>query len=281
MAQYDQQYTPSASPPALRPSRLAAVLLLDLLIVVAALLATALGLVALIVAFRVMQQGLSPGEVAGLSRADQLRLIGVDGILLVLIVQNIIFIGVPLVRTRLIRREPLASIGLQAPRPLRLTLIGLGLGVLLLVGNAVIGALFASAGIRQNQADQYPLFAGDYLGQALFMLGAAVIVPIGEEVLFRGYVFHTLRRMFADARWGLVGAYLLSSAVFGVAHSLAATEGVVALIIPTMLLGLALAWVVNRTGSLIPAIIAHAMNNGVALLALVTCINNPGMCPGL
>jgi membrane protease YdiL (CAAX protease family) len=219
--------------------------------------------------------------VAGLSRADQLRLIGVDGILLVLIVQNIIFIGVPLVRTRLIRREPLASIGLQAPRPLRLTLIGLGLGVLLLVGNAVIGALFASAGIRQNQADQYPLFAGDYLGQALFMLGAAVIVPIGEEVLFRGYVFHTLRRMFADARWGLVGAYLLSSAVFGVAHSLAATEGVVALIIPTMLLGLALAWVVNRTGSLIPAIIAHAMNNGVALLALVTCINNPGMCPGL
>jgi membrane protease YdiL (CAAX protease family) len=38
---------------------------------------------------------------------------------------------------------------------------------------------------------------------------------------------------------------------------------------------------VRRTGSLLPSIVAHALNNGVALLALVTCVNNPGICPGI
>jgi hypothetical protein len=37
----------------------------------------------------------------------------------------------------------------------------------------------------------------------------------------------------------------------------------------------------HRTGSLIPCIIAHAMNNSVGLLALVVCVNSPGICPNI
>lgn len=283
MAQYDQQYTGSVvdqeRPRA--PRKLAADLLLDLLIIAIVVVVAAFGMVAAIVAVRAVQLGLEPAEIARLSRGEQLQLIGSVGMFLVLVVQNWLFVAVPVIRTRLLRREPLATIGLRAPEPLRLILFGLGLGLLVLIANAILGLTFSSLGIRQNQSEQYPLFAGDYAGQALFMLGAAVLVPIGEEVLFRGYVFSVLRRIGQGRRWGLPAAYLLSALLFGVAHSLAATEGVIALIVPTVVMGLALAWGVQRTGSLLPSIIAHGVNNGVALLALVTCINNPGICPGV
>ena len=39
--------------------------------------------------------------------------------------------------------------------------------------------------------------------------------------------------------------------------------------------------VVDSTGSLIPGIIAHAINNGVVLVSLLICINIPGTCPNL
>jgi uncharacterized protein len=282
MAHYDQSFVAplGGTPSQPTPRRLALVLALDLLLIVLAWVVTAVIVLVAVVGLRAVQQGMGLGDLAELGRDGMLRLVGVDGILLALVVQNAIFAGVPLLRTRVVRREPLASIGLHAPRPLRLIGYGIAAGVLLLIANAAIGSLFASFGVRQNQADQYPLFAGDFLGQALFMLGAAVIVPIGEEILFRGYIFHTLRRIGAGMNWGLPLAFVLSALLFGLAHALAATEGVVALIVPTFVMGLGLAWVVHRTGSVLPSIIAHAMNNGVALLALVTCVNNPGLCPG-
>lgn len=280
MAEYDHTLAP---PPVqlAPPRRLALELALDLLIIAVAWVVTSIAVGLAVLVARALMQGLSLADLGGLGNEGVLALMGADGVLLALLVQNAIFVGVPLLRTRLLRREPLATIGLRAPAPLRLTLYGLGLGALLLAANAALGALFASFGVRQNQAEQYPLFAGDYLGQALFMLGAAVVVPVGEEVLFRGYVFHTLRRIGAGTAWGLPVAFLLSAALFGVAHALAATQDVVALVIPTTVMGLGLAWAVHRTGSLLPCIIAHAMNNGVALLALAACVNNPGLCQGV
>jgi membrane protease YdiL (CAAX protease family) len=281
MTQYDQPLAApliGLTPPT--PRRLALELLLDLLIIAVAVVVISFGLVGALLGVRAVQQGLSPADIAALGQDGMLRLLGVDGVLLALVAQNAVFVGVPLVRSRL-RGEPVAAIGLQARQPLRLALLGLGLGALLLVANALLGALFVSLGVRQNQVEQYPLFAGDYLGQAMFMLGAALVVPIGEEVLFRGYLFHTLRRIGAGTAWGLPVAYAVSAAAFGVAHALAATQGVAALVVPTIVMGLALAWAVQRTGSLLPSIVAHSLNNGVALLALVTCVNNPGMCPGV
>lgn len=283
MTQYGQQYgvPPLGLPPVPAPRRLVLELVLDLVILVIAVIVTAIGLIGAIIAVRMATQGLSAAEVARLGATDQLALLGAGGVLLVVLAQNALFVAVPVLRTRLLRREPLAAIGLQAPQPLRLVLFGFGLGALLLAGNVLLGLLFSSFGIRQNQAEQYPLFAGDYLGQALFLLGVGLIAPIGEEVLFRGYVFNTLRRIGAGSAWGLPAAYLLSALLFGAAHVLSATEGVIALIVPTIVMGIALAWSVHRTGSLVPSIIAHAINNSVALLALVTCVNNPGICPGV
>jgi membrane protease YdiL (CAAX protease family) len=123
------------------------------------------------------------------------------------------------------------------------------------------------------------LFPGDYLGQALFFFGAAILAPIGEEVLFRGYLFGSLRRLAGDSRAGIVIAYSVSALVFALAHSLAASEGVIALLVPSFLIGLVFAWGFDRSGSLLPGIVAHALNNSIAFAALLTCINNPGVCP--
>ena len=181
-----------------------------------------------------------------------LRLLGSGGVFLILLAQNAIFVAVPIMRVALLRREPLSEIGFALRRPLQLIGLGLGLGILVLIGNVILGYIFRRFGIEQNQAAQYPLFQGDYAGQALFLLGAAVLAPIGEETLFRGYVFNAIRQTFQSRSWGVPLAYLVSAFGFMIAHSLSATEGLIGLLIPTFLMGLALAWAMRRTGSLLP-----------------------------
>lgn len=278
MVEYEAQYT--AAPPPGRPRwRLLGALALDLALILAATLAMSVVVVGLFVAVRVALQGATLGDSATLTQTELLRLIGVDGILVVIVLQNLLFVAVPIIRVRWLQREPLTLLGLQADRPVRLVLLGMGLGVLVLIANALLSLAFASIGIRQNQAAQYPLFPGDTVGQILFLVGAALIVPFGEEVLFRGYVFGAIRR--SGASWSLPAAYVVSALIFAVAHSLAASEGLIALLTATFLMGLALAWAFQRTGSIIPSFIAHAVNNGVALLGLLTCVNTPGLCPPL
>jgi len=258
---------------------LAQVMLLDLVLILALslLLATAAQLAFLIL--RASQQGISLLNLRSLKPDEILRLLGGDGLLISVLVQNLVWVLGPVLRVRLLRREPLADIGLQARGPLRLVLIGVGIGVVVLVGNMLVSLLLNAAGIRQNQADQYPLFKGDYVGQALFFLAAAVVAPVGEEILFRGYVFNAIRQTFASRSWGLALAFVGSAAGFSLAHSLAATRDLIGLLIPTFLMGLALAWGVYRTGSVLPGIIAHAMNNGLALMVLVMCVNGTIPCP--
>lgn len=254
-------------------------LVADLLIALGAALALSVAVVGAILVLRAAQSGLDLGAIGQLNSQDITRLIGADGMVILLLLQNLVFIGVAVVRVRVLRREPLSVLGFSAPQPFRLVFLGVGLGLLALLLNGIVGVLFVSAGIRQNQAALYPLFPGDYAGQALFFIGAVVLAPIGEEVLFRGYLFGSLRRLAGDSRTGIAVAYGVSALIFALSHSLAATEGLIGLLVPSFLIGLVFAWGFDRSGSLIPAIVAHAINNGIAFAALLTCVNNPGMCP--
>lgn len=288
MAQFDTQYTAIDHPSPRRLWPLGGVFWIDLLIVI--VLAVLIALAASTYVFvRAAQEGLvNLADGRSLERLAQdqetvNRLLGAGGAFVVLLIQNAILIGVPMLRVAVLRRGQLATIGFQAHAPLRLALFGVGLGVAVLAGNALLSYLFRSIGIEQNQAAQYPLFQGDYVGQALFLVGAAILAPIGEETFFRGYAFNALRQTFQTRRWGLPLAYLVSALLFMAAHALAATQGLSGLLVPAFLMGLALAWGMHRTGSLLPCVIAHALNNSVALLALLVCVNNPGIaeCPRL
>ncbi|HET9222679.1 MAG TPA: type II CAAX endopeptidase family protein [Roseiflexaceae bacterium] len=296
MAQYDTQYTtiPDSAPPSPTGTQrrhwpLAAVFWIDLAIIFVLIILMNLALGGYALA-RALQEGLittlneaSIRQVLA-DEATISRLLG-PGIFVFVFIQNLVFLGVPILRVAVLRHEPLAEIGFRAERPLRLIGLGIGVGFAILVGNVVLDSFFTWLGIKQDQAEQFAeqfsLLQQGALGQALFFVFGAIAAPLSEEVLFRGYGFNALRQTLPSERGGLLLAYLGSALLFTLPHALAVTQGAIALLLPLFLIGLALAWLMHYTGSLLPCVIAHAMNNTFGLLALLFCLNNPGItaCP--
>ncbi len=87
----------------------------------------------------------------------------------------------------------------------------------------------------------------------------AAVAPIVEELMYRGLGLAVTRD-----RWGMWPAIAITSVAFGLAHGL-----LVALPVLTIF-GVVLALVRERTQSLYPAVLLHAIFNGMALLASVT-----------
>ena len=81
-----------------------------------------------------------------------------------------------------------------------------------------------------------------------------VVAPIAEELFFRGVAFNAWLR-----ERGRRFAYIGSAALFATIH-----VSLVSLL-PIFLLGLALAWVYRRTGSLLAPIAMHAAVNGISV----------------
>lgn len=81
-------------------------------------------------------------------------------------------------------------------------------------------------------------------------IAVAVLAPIVEEVFFRGLVYTRMRKgMCAPA------AIILSAVVFGLAH------GEIIWMLSAFSMGVVLAWVFEKTGSLLPCIAIHLVNN--------------------
>jgi len=90
-------------------------------------------------------------------------------------------------------------------------------------------------------------------GQRLaFGLGAIVLAPVVEEILFRGVVFGFLRQVFRGSV-----AYWASALAFAAIHMNLLT------FVPLVFIGLVLAWVYERTGRLVAAMLTHALFNAV------------------
>lgn len=136
--------------------------------------------------------------------------------------------------------------------------IGLLVGVGLLVVSGMLEYLLRLAGVQQTQMEMFSAVREASLPQfLLFLAVVGVLAPLAEEAFFRGYVFSAYRE-----QKGLWQAFLFSSAIFAVMHlNLPA-------VLPLFVLGAALAGTYQLTGSLVPAIVAHGVNNSVAILLL-------------
>jgi len=88
---------------------------------------------------------------------------------------------------------------------------------------------------------------------------AVIFAPIFEEFLFRGFAYSSLRR-----RFGVKRGILFSSFLFALLHR--SLYGFLAIFI----LGVVLAHLYEKTGSLIPSISLHILNNGIASLFLLS-----------
>ena len=91
-----------------------------------------------------------------------------------------------------------------------------------------------------------------------------LLAPFGEEVFFRGFLLAALVPIIG----GLRGA-LVSSAIFSVAHLNVGT------LFPIFAMGMLLAWLYLRTGSIWPAFVAHAAQNLLALIFLAIPFDAP------
>lgn len=283
MAQHETEYAGPETPAARRKWPLVGVLWIDLAVIAV----TVLGLVFLIqlafVSINARQQGLNIGNLGEFSQAQLTRLVGPAGLFVSTLVQNLVFIAVPVLRVAVLRREPIADLGVHARQPIMLVLLGLGIGAVVIIANVVLSLIFVALGFRQNQSAQLAGFLsrGDILGQALFFALVTVVVPIGEETLFRGYIFNAIRRAGPAPYLSIAAAYIVSPLIFSLVHLGGVSQDAIGLIVPIFLVGLLLAIPMQMTGSLIPSIIAHAMNNSLSVAGLLFCVNNPGFsaCP--
>jgi membrane protease YdiL (CAAX protease family) len=114
----------------------------------------------------------------------------------------------------------------------------------------------APAIVVENAVILQQTLAAMPLGHALLL--TAIVPAICEELLFRGFLLSGLRS--AMAQWPSI---LLCAAVFGVFHFLFYKFPV------TFFLGVILAYLCWQARSVIPAILAHMMHNGIVTLQAV------------
>jgi len=95
----------------------------------------------------------------------------------------------------------------------------------------------------------------------LLLLTLLVAAPVGEETLFRGFMF----RGIADSRWGPAWAIGLSSFLWASLH---VQYGLFSLA-TIFVMGLYLGWVRYRAGSLVLTILLHTIANLIATVEVV------------
>ena len=123
---------------------------------------------------------------------------------------------------------------------------------------AFSGIWAAALSIKEN--DDLPQELGaDDSSTALFFVAVLVCVaaPIAEELFFRGFCFTALRRWI-----GAAGGAIATGVIFGAIHAGSADA---VFLVPLGVFGALLCLLYHRTGSLIPSIVLHALNNSLAL----------------
>jgi membrane protease YdiL (CAAX protease family) len=205
-------------------------------------------------------------EGAGLNDLGPFTVLTVIGV-----AQNVLFVLLVVYIVRGRYHQPLAAIGLTPRRWPWWSAAGVTVGAVMIpvsvaaerVATLVIGFFIGTARAEAIAATES---ANDILANVLRMPRTSleiawllvllcVLVPIGEEVFFRGFIYGTLRR------WGWVWAVILSSVLFAAVHLQ------VVHFLPILLLGVVLAVLYQRTGSLVASIAVHGVNNLIAALA--------------
>lgn len=146
----------------------------------------------------------------------------------------------------------------------------------LLGGATGVALFFAAAGIMSLTALVVPrswvdtfdithIFQGSSRQQLAMALIASLLAPLAEEVAFRGYLLSALRTRLRP------GAAIAASSVLFAAMHLDPVR------FPAVFfLGAFLGWLAWRSGSLWPAVAAHAANNGLGSIAVTSRSGEPG-----
>jgi membrane protease YdiL (CAAX protease family) len=119
------------------------------------------------------------------------------------------------------------------------------------------------------------IHSGVQTTMAIFLV--VIAAPLGEELLFRGFLYQAFRR------WkGVMAGSALSAIVFGLVHTdftdffggiahvdAARVVSSILIVFPTAILGFILAQTFERRGSIIPCMVAHGAYNLVGVLIIL------------
>jgi hypothetical protein len=194
----------------------------------------------------VMKSGkTSPDEIADMLTGDGEQLVSVTAITLLI---SGILMAWYLIRGKYV------NFSVQSFKEVPVRVIGMSLIF-------VIGALMTSNLITETM-DLPDLMGDAFISMSHTVWGflsMAVMAPVVEELLFRGAIQgHMLRIGYSP-----ILAICLSALVFGIVHFNPAQSFF------AFLLGLVFGWLYYRTGSVIPGMVAHAINNTVVALTMV------------
>jgi uncharacterized protein len=145
-------------------------------------------------------------------------------------------------------REGLRRLGLRRFRPSALKWMAAAVGAYLL-----FAALYVAFVVEPEQKD----IAEGFGAVPVQVLLIAFVAPVSEEVCFRGMLFGGLRE-----RLPTLAAALISGLIFGALHAVTGISAVP----PLAMFGFVLALLYEKTGSIVPGILLHVLNNSVALL---------------
>jgi len=95
----------------------------------------------------------------------------------------------------------------------------------------------------------------------LVLLTLAIVPAVAEELLFRGYLLRAL-----EERWSPWLAVTATALLFGLFHTFGLSGLTIERLFPSLLLGLVLGLVAQRSGSVWPGMVLHALNNALLLL---------------
>jgi len=147
-----------------------------------------------------------------------------------------------------------AWLGLRPPSVGRVPLLTAGAFVAILAIEAGWAAVAARLGLP-GQPDVVPLFGEGPGGLVVALITACGIAPVAEEIFFRGFMFAGMRD-----QWGLAPALVVSALVFATMHFSLST------LLPIAAMGVILALLYQRTNSLWPCVILHALVNLLGVL---------------
>jgi len=188
---------------------------------------------------------------------------------------NIIFFAGSVIVVGVARGKlSLSEIGFFPPRlPVVWFWRAIALSLALLPVRGLIGVIvqFLANGNLNGMQGRMDVIAPDgftWVGFLVTLLGAGILVPISEELFFRGALFTWFR-----GRYNFPIALLVSSALFALGHF--DTIGVVA---SSFVLGVANAWVFEKSKTLWAPIIMHVTTNSFAVLVIYSSLAfAPGM----
>ncbi len=137
-------------------------------------------------------------------------------------------------------------------------LLGLLGGFLLFGASAAIQQVLDGFGIHQTQTNLFASIRGTTpLELATVLLAGAVVAPVVEEIFFRGFIF----RGYLEQK-GTFRAFLFSATLFAAVH----LNGPA--LLPIFAMAVLLSFLYYRSGSIVPGIVAHGVNNAAGFLLI-------------